>query len=501
MRRPWLWMIALGVCAAVRASTPDASIERFLDREMPASGMPGVTYAVVDHGRITAMGARGVARIGGHRALTPDTPFLTGSISKSFTALAVMQLVEAGKVTLDGRLSDYLAGFSGRPGGAITIRQLLSHTSGFSTRQGNTPPARGVRGRDALADRVEQLQTVTPAYPPGTRWAYSNTNYQILGRLVEVVSGQSYQAYVTTHILQPVGMTHSFVADGRVHEAMATGHRPWFGSERPMAAYRLRRASAPQGGIVASASDLALYLRMMMDGRDDVLGAAEKALMMRPASKASPFYGLGWFVDADNGTVWHGGTSPGFETLATMVPARRKAVVVLVNAGSGLGFAETAPLRDGITDRALGLAERRWGIPVAATAPVHRPGAAADVLRPRHAVGVVPPWAHSRQDPGRAVRRVQPVVSIAHHAGRRVGVPCDGAVAERRAPGHRHPVPARPGLDPGRQCRDRTAVGRVPTGPGVQRTIRRIRRVGHGVEAHGARAVGAWHARGSGSCL
>ena len=77
--------------------------------------------------------------------------------------------------------------------------------------------------------------------------------------------------------------------------------------------------------------------------------------MMRPASAASPFYGLGWFVDSGNGTVWHSGTSPGFETLATMVPAEKKGVVVLVNGGSGVGFGETAQLRNGITARALGL--------------------------------------------------------------------------------------------------------------------------------------------------
>jgi CubicO group peptidase (beta-lactamase class C family) len=361
MKRRWLWMLALVLSTALHASAPEGSIERFIDRELPASGMPGVAYAVVSDGEITSMGARGVARIGGDRQLTPDTAFLTGSISKSFTALAVMQLVEAGKVDLDARLSDYLDGFSGRPAGAITIRQLLSHTSGFSTLQGNTSPSQSTHGKDALAVRVEQLEAVTPAYKPGERWAYSNTNYQILGRLIEVVSGQSYQVYVATHILQPLGMTHSFVADGKIHQTMATGHRPWFGTEQPLPANRTDRATAPQGGIVASASDLARYLRMMMNGKDDVLSAADKALMMRPASKVSPFYGFGWFVDSSNGTVWHGGTSPGFETLATMIPAEEKAVIVLVNAGSGLGFEETAPLRDGITSRALGLANDSEG--------------------------------------------------------------------------------------------------------------------------------------------
>ena len=136
---------------------------------------------------------------------------------------------------------------------------------------------------------------------------------------------------------------------------MATGHRPWFGTKRPLPENTTDRATAPQGGIIASASDLARYLQMMMNGQDDVLSAEGKALMMRPASAASPFYGLGWFIDSGNRTVWHSGSTPGVETLATMVPAEKKAVVVLVNGGSGLGFGETAQLRNGITARALGL--------------------------------------------------------------------------------------------------------------------------------------------------
>lgn len=117
-------------------------------------------------------------------------------------------------------------------------------------------------------------------------------NCQILGRVVEVVSGQEYQAYVRTNILEPVGMDHSFVADGEVHAATATGHRPWFGTKRPMAEHATDRGTAPQGGIVASANDVARSLLMMMNGEDDVLSAEGKASMMRPAGAASPSYGL-----------------------------------------------------------------------------------------------------------------------------------------------------------------------------------------------------------------
>ena len=173
--------------------------------------------------------------------------------------------------------------------------------------------------------------------------------------MVEVVGGQEFQTYIADHVLEPIGMDDSFVADGEIHDAMATGHRPWFGTKRPVSDPTTHRATAPQGGVIASANDLALYMNMMLNGEDDVLSADGKAQMMQPASPASPFYGLGWFIDTGNQTVWHSGSTPGFETLATMNPAERTGVVVLVNGGSGIGFGETTQLRNGVTAAALGL--------------------------------------------------------------------------------------------------------------------------------------------------
>ncbi len=242
MRQPAVLLAAvlLGLGATVPAvavvtAGPDDAVEAVIDRRMPSSGVPGLAYAVVADGQITAAGARGVVRAGGGEVVGPDTPFPTGSISKSVTALAVMQLVEAGEVALDTGVSEYLDDFSGRASGAITVRQLLSHTSGFSTLQGNASHTDVTGGRDELAHRVTGLAEVVPAHAPDERWEYSNANYLVLGRLVEVVSGEEYQDYVASNILRPVGMDDSFVSDGEVHEGVATGHRPWFGTKRPLA--------------------------------------------------------------------------------------------------------------------------------------------------------------------------------------------------------------------------------------------------------------------------
>jgi CubicO group peptidase (beta-lactamase class C family) len=349
-----LALLALGLAVALRASVPSGSIDDFITSEMPASGTPGLAYAIVKDGGIHS-DSRGEMLIGSGRKVTSDTPFQLGSVSKSFTAMAVMQLVEADKVDLDAGISQYLEVFSGSPGHAITIRQMLSHTSGYSTLQGNQIYEDLTTGRDELARQVEQVAKWAPAYEPGTRWAYSNANYQILGVLIEALSGLDYASYIETRILKPIGMNDSFVADGENHDTMARGHRPWFGTKRPMKDSKTHRVYAPAGGVIASANDVARYLSIMMNGEDDVISATSKAAMLRPASDASPFYGFGWLIDAQKGTVYHSGESPGTETLAVLAPAKKKAVVVLVNAGGGIGFGETRQLRNGIAARALGL--------------------------------------------------------------------------------------------------------------------------------------------------
>lgn len=353
--RRTLALLAFAVTTALQANIPTGSIDAFIDSELPTSGVPGLAYAIVTDGEIKTVDARGVVRMGSEEAVTPDTAFIIGSVSKSFTALAVMQLVEAGKLDLDTEISRYLSAFAGQPAAAITIRQLLSHTSGFSTFQGNRSHKDDNQSKDSLARLIDQQAEVTPAYPPGVRWEYSNFNYQILGRLIEVVSGQTFKSYIETNIMEPVGMMHSFVADGGIHDEIATGHRPWFVTKRPLDVNWTDILTAPQGGIIASASDLALYMQMMMNGKDDVLSASGKAAMMSPASEASPFYGFGWYLDTGKGIVAHEGNSPGYDSIATMIPSEKKGVVVLTNASSGMAFGSTAQLHHGIEARALGL--------------------------------------------------------------------------------------------------------------------------------------------------
>ena len=248
-----------------------------------------------------------------------------------------MQLVEAGEVELDDPVSQYLGAFSGRPAGAVTIRQLLTHTSGWSTLQGNSSPA--ISPAAGTSSRSGgPLATMTPAHTPDVTWEYSDTNYEILGRVIEVVAGQE-----TRPTSRPTSWNRWgwCTASSPTVRSMMHPWRPGTGPGR----HQTTAAGEPDRGRNGPARwdhrerlRSGAVLMTMMNGRDDVLSAAGKALMMRPDGDRSPFYGFGWFVDPANGSVWHSGTSPGFESLARMLPARRGGSYVLrttAAAGSG----------------------------------------------------------------------------------------------------------------------------------------------------------------------
>ena len=340
--------------SSLSASTDSSQADPFIEGELPQSAAPGIAYALVQDGEITARGF-GETATGRDEPVTRDTPFPIGSITKSFTALAIMQLVETEKLELDDPVSQHLAAFAAGPANEVTLRQLLNHTSGFSTVQGNSQHGNADASQLGLIEYAGQLAQVAPANESGEVWEYSNANYQILGAVIEQISGKRYADYVGERIFEPLDMTSSSVVIGPNPPGMATGHRPWFGGFRTSPGGEGYAINAPAGGIVASADDMGRYLAMWLNGEDDIVSAGTKAMMVTASGPASPFYGLGWSIDTERGTVYHTGLVPGAEALASFRPAEKKGVVVLVNANGGLGFSDTWYLIGGVAARALGL--------------------------------------------------------------------------------------------------------------------------------------------------
>lgn len=319
---------------------------------MTDSRIPGMAIAIVKDHQIVHAKGYGVADPSG-RPVTPETPFIIGSASKSFTALAVMQLVEAGKIDLDAPVQRYIPWFSlanDEAGAAITVRHLLNQTSGIST-----TAAFGIKvDADAsLESYVRELAKVQPTAAPGALFQYSNANYSTLGYLIEVVSGQSYAEYVQQHVLTPAGMTHSYIdQDEATQNGLARGYQYLFGF--PVArTFPQKMSDIPAGFINASASDLGQYLLGVMDGK--LLPPARVAEMQKPAAPMGgqdEFYAMGWMRRVHNGipVIDHPGDVMNYKAYLAISPDGGWGVAVLANSNNSF-----SPEFMGITDGVLSL--------------------------------------------------------------------------------------------------------------------------------------------------
>jgi CubicO group peptidase (beta-lactamase class C family) len=320
------------------ASIDTAALDAFLEHKRRALRLPGLAVAVVSDGRIAYLCGLGAAAPG--RAMTPQTPLVIGSLSKSITALAVMQLVEAGKLALDVPVQQYIPWFRLADAAAsyITVRHLLTHTSGISRYAGRALLAG--RGGKSIEQSVRDLCGLRLTQSVGTTFQYSNTNYLIAGLVVEAVSGQPFGAYIQQHILSPLNMQQSYVSEGdALRGGLASGYRWWFGLPVPFNAPYLDNA-LPAAFVAASAEDLARYLIALLDGGSPVLSPAGVASLFQPQASAAAgsSYGLGWRVESLSGVpiVRHGGEVSNFLSEVVLVPGLRLGVVLLMNASNGL---------------------------------------------------------------------------------------------------------------------------------------------------------------------
>jgi CubicO group peptidase (beta-lactamase class C family) len=345
-------VVAVLTLVAINALMPSSSgarpggpastgeLDAWFDDQMRDAGIPGAAMVVVRDGRVVDTHAFGVADDEG-RAITPSTPFVIGSLTKSITALAVVQLVQSGRLALDDRVADVLPDFRLADAAAsrsITIRQLLDQTSGLSTATGQRPLGSPVT---TLEDRVEELAGVTPVSAPGVAFHYSNANYLVLGRVVEVASGESYADYVRTHIFGPLGMDATSTDAATAHaDGLTRAHRLWFGqapSNNPL----FRDDMVPAGFVAASPHDMGRYLLAQLGDAPDVASASALDVMhtgIAPTGLPDQRYGFGWFDGRLGGerVVSHTGSTTDMASMAVLVPSQRLGVVILMNATSTL---------------------------------------------------------------------------------------------------------------------------------------------------------------------
>ena len=342
--------IAWPAPAARSQTSPDfTAVDAYVEAEMKKLRIPGLALAVVQGDQIMHLQGFGVADPLG-RPVTAGTPFIIGSTSKSFTALAIMQLVETGQVELDAPVQRYLPWFrvaDPEASAAITVRQLLIQTSGLSRAAGLAQPASDDTNESALEERVRALNNAELTQPVGAAHQYSNANYDVLGLIVQAASGQSYEAYVQQHIFAPLAMDNSFVSQTEaMQHGMAVGYRYWFGF--PAAAeLPYNRGSVPSGYVISTAEDMAHYLIAHLNGgrygQASLLSAVAVAEMHQPAVTTGipdPFrtsYGMGWLVGETSGVlvIHHEGATSNFSAHMLLAPEERWGIVILANANNG----------------------------------------------------------------------------------------------------------------------------------------------------------------------
>ena len=287
-------------------ATSFEEIDAFVEAKCKHLNVPGAALAIVEGDKIVHLRGFGQARPGGE-APTPQTPFVLGSTTKSFTALAVMQLVEAGKIELDAPIQRYLPWFrvaDPQASAQITVRHLLNQTSGLPVLSGWTTLANFDDRPDATERQARALSKLKLARPVGSAFEYNNTNYNVLGLIIEAASGESYSDYIQKHIFNPLGMSHSFTSQAAAkQDGLATGHRYWFWFPFAAPNQPIPRGSLPSGQLISSAEDMAHYLIAYLNGGryGDVQilsGAGTRRAMQR---------GGGFPCDGRfGGEIWHG---------------------------------------------------------------------------------------------------------------------------------------------------------------------------------------------------
>src|SRR5215813_681152 len=331
--------LLLVLCAFVSARGD--GVDDYIQARMRGLHIPGLSLAVVRNGQVVKASGYGVANLELNSAATPQTVYEIGSMTKQFTATAIMMLVEEGKVCLDDSISKYFpeAPESWRP---ITIRHLLSHTSGIQNHVA-IPGYLGAFKTNLLMESTpgrEELLSMFFKLPlefqPGETWSYDNTGYYLLGIIVEKASGKDFWQFLNERIFHPLGMNATRNTDVRALVANRAAGYEWVNG-----AFENRPVLAPfvafsAGSLVSNVQDLARWDAALYTEKLLKISSLEQmwtANRTNEGAAASFSYGFGWFVDSYHGhrVVQHSGGTLGFSSNIYRFVDDRLTIIILTN--------------------------------------------------------------------------------------------------------------------------------------------------------------------------
>jgi D-alanyl-D-alanine carboxypeptidase len=341
-------------------STPPAApipaIDRIAREEIDQKKVASYAVAVVKDGRIVLARGYGFANLENDVPATAETIYRLGSITKQFTAMAIMLLAEDGKLSVDDELTKFLPDY---PTGdrKITIRQLLNHTAGLKDYTRTKDFDKFARHDHTHAEMLALFQNEPPEFKPGTRWAYSNANYYLLGMIIERASGQSYEDFLDERIFRPLNMSATrYGHPQQLIPRRASGYKYFFGQLTNDDGISMDPPYAA-GALVSNLIDMIKWHQALEAGA--LVSSASYEEMYRPAKLANGIsrpYGFGWRVATFEGhnTIGHGGGINGFSTMISRYPDDRLAVIVLSNTAG----ADPGAVADRIARVMLSIAEK-----------------------------------------------------------------------------------------------------------------------------------------------
>ena len=328
----------------INFAAAEAALADMVQEGMARLGVPGLAIGLL-HGDETYTVGFGVTNLNHPLPVEADTLFQIGSTSKTITATTAMRLVEMGQLDLEAPIKTYLPDLRLADEAATdraTLSHLFTHTGGWL---GDYFDDFG-RGDDALTKMVAAMAKLPQLTPLGQIWSYNNAGFYLAGRIIEAVTGQTYEAAVKELVLDPLGMTHSvFLAEEAIIHRVAVGHIVYPDRVEVAQPWALARTANPAGGVISNVTDQLRYARFHLgDGRaadgQRLLRPESLAAMQTPRAAAGSMaeeVGLTWLMRRVAGTrlVMHGGATNGQLSAFVLVPERQFALTVLTNANRG----------------------------------------------------------------------------------------------------------------------------------------------------------------------
>lgn len=314
-----------------KAKQIDGLMRRYVD-----NGQFNGTVLVTDNGKLVFKKGYGLANMEWNIPNEPDHKFRLASLTKQFTAMLIMQLVEQGKLRLDGKITDYLADYPKAAGDKITLHHLLTHTSGIPN-YSDLPDYRTFeRNRYKPADFIKKFSDLPLKFEPGSAFAYSNSGYVLLGAIIEKVTGKPYEKVLQENIFTPLQMHNTgYDVSYKVLPKRASGYQRW-NLVYENASYIDMSIPYAAGALYSTVEDLALWDQALYT--DKLLSASSKAILFTPYKNG---YAYGWGVGKmqvgqlkDSMEVMqHQGAINGFNTSLIRIPKNKQLVVLLDNTG------------------------------------------------------------------------------------------------------------------------------------------------------------------------